>query len=115
MHSWNTPHPATGLRRRHARWGAVLAAVLAGCLGTSDDRLDTAQAAQSSFVAIGSIGHNGNSAGNLNSIDALGWANVHAFDPWAYTGWNAPTPYGFTGTGAWSVALFRPGAAFRYP
>jgi hypothetical protein len=57
----------------------------------------------------------GNNMGNLNSIDALGWANVHAFDPWAYTGWNTPTAYGFTGTGAWSVDLFRSGEAFRYP
>lgn len=57
----------------------------------------------------------GNSMGNLNSIDALGWANVHAFDPWAFAGWNTPTLYGFTGIGAWSVNLLRFGKAFRYP
>src|SRR5262245_998424 len=59
MQGWNTRHTLTDLRHRHAPWGAVLAAALAGCLGTSDERLDTAQAAQSSIVAIGNIGQNG--------------------------------------------------------
>lgn len=57
----------------------------------------------------------GTNTGGLNSIDPLGWANGSAFDPWAYLEWNTATGYGFTGKGAWSMALFKPGKAFRYP
>ena len=51
----------------------------------------------------------------FNSIDPLGWANLFAFDPWAYAEWNTATNRGFTGIGACSVNLFKPGAEFRYP
>ena len=57
----------------------------------------------------------GSNTGGHNSIDPLGWANFSAFDPWATTEWNTATSYGFTGIGAWSVNLFKPGKAFRYP
>jgi len=55
------------------------------------------------------------STGGLNSIDPLGWANGNAFDPWAYLEWNIATSCPFTGKGTWSIALFKPGKAFRYP
>jgi murein DD-endopeptidase MepM/ murein hydrolase activator NlpD len=59
----------------------------------------------------------GNNMGNWNAIDPLGWANGHAFDPWAYLEWDtaAGFPQAFTGLGGWSVNLFKPGQAFRYP
>lgn len=59
----------------------------------------------------------GNSMGNWTSIDPLGWGNFVAFDPWAYADWNTAVgaPQSFTGIGGWSVNLFKPGQAFRYP
>jgi murein DD-endopeptidase MepM/ murein hydrolase activator NlpD len=61
----------------------------------------------------------GSNEGGFTAIDALGWANFSAFDPRAYAEWNTAaisySNYGFTGVGAWSVNLFKPGSAFRYP
>ena len=62
----------------------------------------------------------GSNEGGFTAIDALGWANYNAFDPGAYLDFDSPainsfSNYGFVGLGAWSVNLFKPGAAFRYP
>lgn len=61
----------------------------------------------------------GNNMDNNNTIDALGWANGSAYDPWAYAEWSTtpdpPFQSAFTGLGAWSVNLFKQYQAFRYP
>jgi hypothetical protein len=51
--------------------------------------------------------------GGALAVDALGWAGP-SLDPWGYKKQDAPGP-GFTGVGAWSMALFKSGHAFDYP
>jgi murein DD-endopeptidase MepM/ murein hydrolase activator NlpD len=57
----------------------------------------------------------GVNTGGVNSIDPLGWANGHGFDPDAYLSWGTDSKRGFLGEGAWSLDLFLPGHEFKYP
>jgi hypothetical protein len=57
----------------------------------------------------------GLSNGGQSSTDPLGWNNSYSFDPWGYWDFDTDTGRGYNGIGAWSPALFKPGAAFHYP
>lgn len=51
------------------------------------------------------------------SIDGLGW-NAAPLDPWGYQYRDTPvstSTIAFTGRGAWSIDLFKPGEEFPYP
>ncbi|MEZ4403427.1 MAG: peptidoglycan DD-metalloendopeptidase family protein [Kofleriaceae bacterium] len=88
-----------------------------GVMRLSNTNAHTAAAPEAGYhVAFAANGDpTGTNTGGLNSIDPLGWANGNAFDPWGYNEWAAATSYGFTGKGAWSIALFKPGQTFHYP
>ncbi len=72
------------------------------------------------FPFLSTTNPTGSNTSGFLAIDPLGWGNYNAFDPNAYAEWNTLAKnsygdFGFTGLGAWSVNLFKPGSAFRYP
>ncbi len=91
-----------------------------GMFRTSNNNAHTALAPElgyhQPFVINGN--QSGNNVFNYNAIDPLGWAAPQGFDPWAYLYYATyadKADSGYSGRGAWSIALFKNGEAPAYP